>query len=113
MSNGKKIMASELAANRKKLPRGKAFEKGNKANPTGRPKLTPEEMDLIAACKAKTPEALAVIEKLMTESQSDKVKLSAALSIIERAWGKPIQPTTVSAPDGGAVSIQVSFVGIP
>ena len=77
----------------KKQPRGKPFAKGQTGNPGGRPKRTQEEQDLIEACKSKTPAALGVIENLMYEASSDNVKLTAALAIIERAWGKPVQPT--------------------
>lgn len=69
-----------------------AFRKGVSGNPGGRPKRTQEELDLIAACKEKTHRALAVIEDIMERGDSDKVRLSAALAIIERAWGKPEQP---------------------
>jgi hypothetical protein len=104
-----------MAANSQKAakPRGKGkpFAKGQTGNPSGRPKLTPEEHDLIAACKAKTPDALAVIEGLMLESQSDKVRLSAALSIIERAWGKPIQPTELFGKGGGPLTVEIVRFG--
>lgn len=84
----KSAPTNKLAANSKKSPRGKAFSKGASGNPTGRPKRTEEELDLIAACKAKTPEALAVIATLMTTARSDAVQLNAASYIIDRAYGK-------------------------
>jgi len=75
----------------KKLPRGKPFKKGRSGNPGGRPKRTPEEIDLIEACKQKTPEALAVIESLMHEGSNERVQLAAAAFIIERGWGKAMK----------------------
>lgn len=74
-----------------------AFGKGVSGNPGGRPKRTAEELDLIAACKDRTPAALAVIESIMMEGQSDKARLSAAIAIIERGYGKAVQPTTIDA----------------
>jgi len=68
-----------------------SYVKGSSGNPSGRPKRTPEELDLIAACKEKTPAALKVIENLMTSASSDSVKLTAAISIIERGYGKATQ----------------------
>lgn len=68
-----------------------SFKAGKSGNPGGRPKKTQEELDLVAACKQKTPAALAVIESIMMEGQSDKAKLSAAQFIIERAYGKAVQ----------------------
>lgn len=70
-----------------------SFAPGKSGNATGRPKRTAEEMDLITACKAKTPAALIVIEELMKSAKMDSTRLQAAMAIIERAWGKPVQPT--------------------
>ena len=72
-------------------PVGKPFAKGTTGNPGGRPKRTKQELDLIAACKAKTPHALAVIESIMMDGQSDKARLTAAIAIIERGYGKAVQ----------------------
>jgi hypothetical protein len=72
----------------KNLPRGRPFRKGASGNPGGRPKRTPEEVQLIEACRAKTPEALDVIQELMDNSSNDRVRLAAAQFIIERGYGK-------------------------
>jgi hypothetical protein len=38
-------------------------------------------------------------------------RVSAATAILDRAWGKPTQPTEISGPDGGAIpTINVTFV---
>lgn len=68
-----------------------AFRKGQTGNPSGRPKRTPEELDLVAACKAKTPAALIVIENIMENGENERNKLAAATAIIDRAYGKPTQ----------------------
>jgi hypothetical protein len=72
----------------KNLPRGRPFAKGRSGNPGGRPKRTPEEAQLIEACREKTPDALAVIQELMDTSTNDRVRLAAAQFIIERGYGK-------------------------
>jgi hypothetical protein len=72
----------------KNMPRGRPFTKGKSGNPLGRPKRTLEETQLIEACRAKTPEALAVIGDLMDNSANDWVRLAAAQFIIERGYGK-------------------------
>jgi hypothetical protein len=77
----------------KAKPRGRAFAKGQSGNPGGRPARTQEELDLIQACKAKTPRALEVLDKIMENGEKDRDRLTAALAIIERGYGKPVQPT--------------------
>ena len=57
-------------------------------NPSGRPKRTVEEFRLIQVYQDKTPAALAVIERLMRSARKDRVRLAAAIFIIERAYGK-------------------------
>jgi len=71
--------------------RGRPFAKGQSGNPGGRPKKTQEEVDLIAACKEKTADALNVIQDLMENSKNDRVRLAAAEYVLDRAWGKPTQ----------------------
>jgi len=77
-----------------------AFVPGKSANPGGRPKKTPQELDLIAACKAKTPSALAVMVDIMENGEKEATRLQAAQSIIERAYGKPVQPQDLSLTGG-------------
>ncbi len=74
-------------------PRGKPFAKGASGNAGGRPARTAEEIDLIAACKDKTPQALAVLVRIMERGEKERDQLTAAAMIIERAYGKPVQPT--------------------
>ena len=97
-----------MAANSGKKPRGKGkpFEKGVGGNPRGRPKRTVEELDLIDACKAKTPAALAVIEGLMVNGERETTRLNAALAIIERGHGKPEQP--VKADVSGNLIVEIT-----
>ncbi len=68
--------------------KGGPWKKGVSGNPSGRPKRTPEEHQLIEACRQKTPEALNVIQDLMDHSENDRVRLQAAQFIIERGYGR-------------------------
>lgn len=86
-------MTTAQKSKNKAKPRGKPIAKGQVLNPGGRPKKTAEELDLIAACKAKTPDALDVMVNMMRNGEQEKNRLTAAMAIIERAYGKPVQPT--------------------
>jgi hypothetical protein len=91
-----------LAEISKNQPRGRPFAKGVSGNPGGRPKRTEDEAALAEACRAKTPEALAVVESLMRGSDNDRVRLAAAQFIIERGWGRaPEKIELVDNRDGG------------
>lgn len=86
-----------------------AFLKGQSGNPGGRPKRTAEEVDLIAACKDKTQDALDVLLSIMSEGENERNRITAALAIIERGHGKAVQPTTLSGPDGGPVEQEITI----
>ena len=96
--------SSEGAAKRRGA--GKPFQKGQSGNPSGRRKRTPEELDLIAACREKSPKALDVIEDIMLNGEMERNRLAAAQTIIERAWGKPMQPTELTGKDGGPIEMR-------
>lgn len=81
------------AGNSKKTATPASFKPGQSGNPNGRPKRTPEELDLIAACKAKTPQALNTMLEIMEHGENERNRLAAAQAIIERGHGKAVQPT--------------------
>lgn len=63
------------------------WQKGQSGNPGGRPKRTASELDLIEKAQALAPEALDVIREIMTEGDTQRVRLSAAIALLERAYG--------------------------
>lgn len=67
------------------------WKPGQSGNLTGRARVSQEELDLVAACKERTPKALAVIDALMLSADKDSVRLAAATYIVDRAFGKPLQ----------------------
>ena len=103
-------MTTAQKSKTKAKPRGKPIAKGQVLNPGGRPKKTPQELDLIAACKEKTPEALAVIADIMVNGEKEQTRLTAALSIIERAYGKPVQPQDVNLSGDLRAKLTIEYV---
>ncbi len=81
----------------------RGFKPGQSGNPSGRPKKTPEEIDLVKACRSKGYDALMVLEKIMLHG-SETNRLKAAMAILERGYGRPEQPVA-SASAGIVVMI--------
>lgn len=80
-----------------KKPRGRPFQKGNCANPTGRPKKTPELIEVETLAKTYGPEAIERLAHWMRKGDGP-VSLKAAETLINRGFGKPIETrnTTVT-----------------
>lgn len=74
---------------------------------------TQEELDLVAACKGKTPAALAVIESIMMGGENERNRLSAAQTIIERAYGKAKETVDVDANVSGRIETIVRRIVRP
>lgn len=95
-----------MAANSTKTAKGKGrpFQPGQSGNPSGRPKLTPEALDLQAACRAKTTEALDVLLRIMTSGENERNQMAAAIAIIERGHGKAKESLELS----GGLSLSIA-----
>jgi hypothetical protein len=72
------------------------FEKGKSGNPNGRPSLSEEEKELEAACRDKSLRALEIITSIMETGENERNRITAALSVIERGYGKPRQSVELS-----------------
>ena len=103
-----------MSANRQKTWRRASrtsFQPGQSGNPSGLPKLTPEEnaeqTALDQACRDKTKESLKTILRLMKSAGKDSVRLAAAEFVIERGWGKAVQPNVHGGKGGGPIEHRV------
>lgn len=65
------------------------FLPGTSGNPTGRPKKRDADRRIEELARDASESAFRVVQDLMTGSENDKTRLSAALAILERAHGKP------------------------
>ncbi len=77
------------------------FAPGVSANPGGRVKV-PDEVK--AALRAASPEAVQVLIELLHDKKS-LIRLEAAKTILDRAYGKPVQAQDVSLDMAGSVDV--------
>jgi len=62
------------------------FMPGQSGNPGGRPNSTIREL-----ARQHSTEAVETLAKIMKASRSDRARILAANSLLDRAWGKPTQ----------------------
>lgn len=78
-----------------------AFVKGQSGNPGGRPKSV-EGQNLRDLARSYTAKAIDTLSAIMEDKEAiDSARVSAANSILDRAWGRP--QTTLGDGDGNAV----------
>jgi hypothetical protein len=63
------------------------FMRGQSGNPGGRPNSTIREL-----ARQHSKEAVETLAKIMKASHSDRARILAANSLLDRAWGRPTQP---------------------
>lgn len=94
--------ASSAPANKQKSP---PWPKGVSGNPRGRPKKTAEAREVEKLARASAPAALDTVLSIMQRGDGDRVRLTAALAVIERGIGKAgdVLPEPVQVPEGATL----------
>jgi hypothetical protein len=88
----------------KKRPRGRSFKPGQTGNPGGRPKLTPELIELRALAREHTRAAVEAIIAVMGDSSAPaSARVSAASEVLDRGWGRATQSVEHAGPGGGVI----------
>lgn len=80
------------------------FQPGNNMNPTGRPKVVAHVREL---ARKYTETAILTIADIMNdENSSASVRLAAANTLLDRAWGRPEQAIQVSNTDSKELEVE-------
>lgn len=82
---------SDQSATRRRGP-GRPFRPGQSGNPGGRPKDTD---DVRQMAQRHTPEAITRLVAWM-RSENPKASVTASLALIERGYGRPLQPMDIT-----------------
>lgn len=83
-----------------------AFKKGQSGNPGGRPKKTPELLEVEGLCREASPAAVAKLVEWMG-SDNAKASVSACFGILAQAFGTPKQRIEHTGKDGSPVAIKM------
>jgi hypothetical protein len=82
-------------ANNKNL---KPFKPGQSGNPGGKPKIM---IEVTAAARERTMQAIETLTKIMLDGKATgAARVSAAVALLERGWGKAPQTMTVKRGEG-------------
>jgi len=112
-------MAKSLPASRQKTGRGgkrsTSFKPGQSGNPGGRPKLTPELLELRELARQHTRAAVEAIIQIVQDGEAPaSARVTAASEILDRGWGRATQSVEHAGPGGAAIphSMVIEFVRV-
>lgn len=87
------------------------FKKGQSGNPGGRsPRVGPNGETLTQLARAHTADALQVLVDVATDKMADaNHRVSAAVAILDRGWGKPKESVDIDAKVAGGTVPMIVF----
>lgn len=68
------------------------WKKGQSGNPGGKPK---EYREVVKLAREKTKMAIKTLEDIAMNGENEGARVRASEALLDRAWGKAIQPTSV------------------
>ena len=81
------------------MPIGRRFQPGVSGNPNGRRREPPNLPEIQAICRGHAPECIATgIEIMRDKAVPPGVRLAAMTAIMDRGFGRPVQPIESNAP---------------
>jgi hypothetical protein len=91
------------------------LEKGETANPNGRPKKLPVLDQLVADILGDEKDGITAAEAIFKKLRQEAIKgnLKAAEMLLDRAYGKPKQAVEHSGPQGGEIQVKNIIIEIP
>jgi hypothetical protein len=88
-----------------------SFKKGQVANPTGRPPLTPERFEFKQAMERLLPIAWQRLDEMLASDDFEKHKFAIPI-VFDRTQGRAIERKEVTGAAGGAIQIEDSTPAI-
>jgi hypothetical protein len=86
-----------------------SFKRGQSGNPGGRPKAL---MEVIELARSHTREAISALADIVRNGDAPpSAQVAAATALLDRGWGKPVQPSELSGP--GGTPLQTYVVRMP
>lgn len=81
----------------KRLANLRPFQAGRSGNPGGRSK---RDVDLRKLARSYTAEAVGALVHIVRNSRSSSARARAAQALLDRGWGKPVQPNAFTDIEG-------------